>query len=81
MVFENLDYTAEVAGDNSALRFPTGKHLPVKVYTFVDSNKNHMFQLFAEGVVVLTTKYDGKTVFASNRPLTKIDDTTIDIDF
>ena len=48
MLFESLDYIEEVLGENSVLQFPAGKNMPIKVYTFTESNKNHMFQLFTK---------------------------------
>ena len=81
MLFESLDYIEEVLGENSVLQFPAGKNMPIKVYTFTESNKNHMFQLFTEGVVVLSSKHENKTVYQSIKPLNKINDTTVDVVF
>lgn len=78
-MLHELKYSVTVKGENLATQTSSEMHNKSVHYSFNDNGKLYMIQVFPNNKILVVAKEKEKSTIYSNVELTKIDDTTVDV--
>lgn len=80
MIPMKLDNSIKLNSEDFSFSVPSELHQLVKTYTFVQDEKNFMLHVYPGDKVVVTVTHNGSAEILSNAKITKIDETSVDLE-